>query len=151
MTQQAQADSETPLARRIVNHVIATIPSNAPPDVIMWALVHWLRSQVQWKWSDPADWVDLARLLGEGEGNCRALSTALVALLLDAGYGDSLTWGVGFNADGDSHVWPIYWGPDGPVHLDASTWEVEPGQSPVDAPEGSLIASYSFPLLPSHP
>ncbi len=146
MTEQALDDSQTQLARDIVRDAIRAIPSSAPPDVNMWTLVHWLRDAVRWRYADPAHWVSLEQLLRDQQGNCRALSTALVALLIEAGYGEQLTWGVGFQDNGDRHVWPIYWGPDGPAHLDASTCAIDPGQSPVDAPDSPLVASYSLPL-----
>jgi len=145
MTAQAMADSQTHLAGDLVERVRWALPST-DPELTLWALVYWLRLEVSWVWADPAVWVDLASLLDAREGNCRGLSTALVALLVRAGYLDRLSWGVGFADDGASHVWPIFWGPRGQEHLDASTWLIEPGDSPFDAPDSPLVASWSLPL-----
>ena len=114
----ATSDARTPLAWRIV----AAHPTPSK-------MVAYLRHRVRYQADPRGDRVaHLARLLAEGIGDCDDVSTALVALLLRAGWpASSLRWVVGWRPPAQrSHLWVEAGGRS----YDASTDIIAIGESP---------------------
>ena len=146
MGQLAIEGSGTPLASYLSRRGVAELPSSAPFEWNALALCAFMRDVVRYQTEDPETFTGLEALIWLGAGDCDDVSIALAALLLRCGW--PVLWAVGFNKRQATHGWVRTRPPQEPdapwIDLDASTWRVEPGTSPMVLGEHDAARFYTL-------
>ena len=147
MSRLTVLSADTMTAFVLGRRIIRGLPARAPLDSNALAIASWFRENIRFCREDPETLVDLRTLLYLGAGDCDDISVGLAACLIRQAY--PVQWGVGYSRDGRPlHVWVrAFFGTLGRwVPLDASTFQVPLGESPLVAGVESVVTSRAFPL-----
>lgn len=132
MAKLARRDSASPMAGAMARHAVSRVDRRAPLDANVLALCRWVRDWVRYTHEQPETISTLSALDSIPAGDCDDMCTALAALSWRIGYGwERQRFGIGWKGRHPTHVWLEVRGKNRRwIPLDASTWHLEPGQSP---------------------